>query len=100
MKMPTIVPTFSTGCSVREQALKIGEEQNEVFSACENYEAFDGDAEVIRIIDECCDVIQAACNLVAMLGVDDLTAAMGACMRRNRARGRFEAMPCGEEQQG
>lgn len=100
MKMPQTIPTFESAHTLKEQVLKIGEEQNEVFSAYENYIISMRDGELIRIVDECCDVIQATCNLVAMLGVDDLTAAMGACMRRNRDRGRFEAMPCGEEQQG
>lgn len=89
MKMPQIVPTFESATSLKEQVLKIGEEQNEVFSAYENYKAFDGDAELFRIVDECCDVIQAACNLVAMLGIDDLSEPMRACVRRNRDRGRL-----------
>lgn len=89
MKMPQIIPTFEAAGSLKEQVLKIGEEQNEVFSAYENYAAFDGDAELFRIVDECCDVIQATCNLVAMLGIDDLTVPMRACVRRNRERGRL-----------
>lgn len=89
MKMPQIIPTFEEAGSLKEQVLKIGEEQNEVFSAYENYIISMRDGELIRIVDECCDVIQATCNLVAMLGVDDLTEAMGACMRRNKARGRL-----------
>lgn len=89
MKMPQIVPTFELAHTLKEQVLKIGEEQNEVFSAYENYVVFDGDAELIRIVDECCDVIQATCNLLAMLGIDDLSEPMRACARRNKARGRF-----------
>ena len=42
-----------------------------------------------RAVDECCDVIQATCNLIAALGVTDLTDAMAACERRNRERGRY-----------
>lgn len=41
------------------------------------------------MVDECCDVIQATCNLLAALGVDDLTEAMAACERRNKERGRY-----------
>ena len=41
------------------------------------------------LVDECCDVIQATCNLLAALGVTDLTEAMAACERRNRERGRY-----------
>ena len=44
----------------------------------------------ISIVDECCDVIQATCNLLAALGVTDLTEAMAACERRNEERGRYE----------
>lgn len=100
MKMPQTIPTLESAHALKEQVPKIGEEQNEAFSACEGCIISMRDGEPIRIVDECCDVIQATCDLLAMLGVDDLTAAMGACMRGNRARGRFEAMPCGEEQQG
>lgn len=89
MKMPQIVPTFEAAGSLKEQVLKIGEEQNEVFSAYENYAAFDGDGELWRIVSECCDVIQATCNLLAMLGIDDLTLPMRECIRRNRERGRL-----------
>ena len=41
------------------------------------------------IVDECCDVIQATCNLLAALGVTDLTEAMADCERRNEERGRY-----------
>ena len=41
------------------------------------------------LVDECCDVIQATCNLLAALGVTDLTEAMAACERRNEVRGRY-----------
>ena len=41
------------------------------------------------IVEECCDVITATCNLLAALGVTDLTEAMAACERRNRERGRY-----------
>lgn len=42
------------------------------------------------IVDECCDVIMATCNLLAALGVTDLTEAMAACEERNKERGRYE----------
>ena len=42
-----------------------------------------------RLVDECCDAIMATCNLLAALGVTDLTDAMAACERRNRERGRY-----------
>ncbi len=41
------------------------------------------------LLDECADVIQATCNLLAALGVDDLAPAMERCRARNAARGRM-----------
>lgn len=41
------------------------------------------------LVDECCDVIQATCNLLAALGVDDAAPAMERCRARNAARGRM-----------
>lgn len=42
-----------------------------------------------RLVDECCDVIQAAVNLCAAVGVTDLTVPMYRCECRNRERGRL-----------
>lgn len=42
-----------------------------------------------RLLDSCADVIQATCNLVAALGVEDFRPYMKACERRNRERGRI-----------
>ena len=36
-----------------------------------------------------CDVVQATCNLLALLGVDDLSPHMAACLERQRERGRL-----------
>ena len=41
------------------------------------------------LLDECADVIQAACNLAASLGVRDMTDRMHACKLRNERRGRM-----------
>lgn len=41
------------------------------------------------LIDECADVIQATCNLLVVLGVDDLAPEMERCCARNAARGRM-----------
>lgn len=46
------------------------------------------------LVDECCDVIQAVCNLLAAMGVDDLTREMEKCRSRNEARGRFDEGRC------
>lgn len=48
-----------------------------------------GPGDVRGLVDECCDVIQATCDLLAAFGVHDLTAAMARCEDRNRARGRI-----------
>ena len=42
-----------------------------------------------KLVDECADVLQATCNLLAALGVDDMRAAMQACRARNVERGRL-----------
>lgn len=63
-------------------------------SCIDGYPAFDAYGsgychEHDDLVDECCDVIQATCNLLYALGVTDLTDAMAACERRNRERGRI-----------
>ena len=82
----------------KEQVVKIAEESCEVYSAWENLSALDGEypnghdiREPLRqrVVDECCDEIQAVCNLLASLGVTDLTEAMAACRKRNADRGRI-----------
>ena len=98
------VSTFPHPRADKAQVLKIGEECMEVFSAwegwqyCLNADSSDCkewacDRSCIfrkRIVDECADVIQATCNLLAALGVDDMHKEMKACERMNRARGRYE----------
>ena len=82
----------------KAHVMKIAEETCEVYSAWERllgHRVCDGDGSVLercartKLVDECCDVIQATCNLLAALGVDDLTEAMAACERRNAERGRY-----------
>lgn len=85
------------------QALKPLEEAAEVFAA---WQACANDCEspmcrechnarrglcgtYISLVDECCDVIMATCNLLAALGVDDLTEAMAELERKNERRGRY-----------
>lgn len=81
------VLTWDTGLTPREQAVKVSEEVMEVFSAIEG--APDHGEPDTRVVDECCDVITATCNLLSMLGVTDLSYHMERCERRNRARGRL-----------
>lgn len=73
----------------KAHVMKVAEESLEVFSAWENFRDDASDVKRSAVVDECCDVIQATCNLLAALGVDDLTEAMAACERRNRERGRY-----------
>lgn len=84
----------------KAQALKPLEEAAEVFGAWQEYdrtkdwdEDFDKYLEnndaVISLVDECCDVIQSVCNLLAAFGVYDLTEPMRRCRERNAARGRI-----------
>ena len=89
------VQTFKDVSPDKAQALKPLEEAAEVFGAWqawrENGPTLDN-AEaglVDRIVDECCDVITAACNLLASLGVTDLRDAMKRCEERQRERGRL-----------
>ena len=86
------VTTWETGLTPREQAMKIGEEAMEVFSACEQagvdvHGRIDGAS---KILVECADVVQAVCNLVQMVGgAPYFREHMRACERRNRERGRL-----------
>lgn len=77
----------------KAQVVKIAEEACEVYSAWEdwwNEQPGDDVNELTeQLVDECTDVIQAVCNLLASLGVTDLTEAMAACRKRNADRGRI-----------
>lgn len=100
--MVTIPPvrTFAGVEADKAHALKPLEEAAEVFAAWQDHErtkswGYDWDEylahndAIISLVDECCDVITATCNLLAALGVTDLTEAMAACERRNRERERY-----------
>ena len=103
------IDTFPNPKADKAQVLKIGEECMEVFSAWETVNGCvlredgqclsqynDGECNsnancipIHALVDECADVIQATCNLLAALGVDDMRAAMQACRARNVERGRL-----------
>lgn len=93
------VKTFSEVKPDKAQVLKIAEEVCEVYSAWEDCdeEALDGAcwhggdtlAKRSALIDECCDVITATCNLLSALGVRNLAFYMLKCEERNRKRGRL-----------
>lgn len=77
------VTTWDTGCDIWKQAAKVTEEAIEVWLAVERDEGRG------RVIEECADVIQSVCNLLAILGIDDCTPHMDACKKRNEERGRL-----------
>lgn len=91
------VRTFAHVEASKAQALKPLEEAAEVFAAWQTWDEAVRHGDDLHcnylkkcLVDECCDVIQATCNLLAALGVDDLAEAMAACEERNRERGRYE----------
>ena len=80
----------------KAQALKVLEEAAEVVEAYKGWSAmrlsqFPDHSRMWldRLLDECADVIQATCNLMAAVGVDDAGRAMARCEARNRKRGRI-----------
>lgn len=77
------VTTWGTGCDLEHQSKKVMEEAAEVWWSIARLEGGQ------RTIEECCDVVQATCNLLALLGVDDLSPHMAACLERQRERGRL-----------
>lgn len=93
------VETFRDVRPNKEQALKVVEEAAEVFSAWERQSrevqrALTTGADIdpttkAEVLDECADVIQATCNLIAAFSVEDFTGAMRECTERNRRRGRM-----------
>ena len=85
------VATFPGAKPDKAQALKVLEEAAEVFGAWQEADGYDfADFLVEPVLDECADVIQATCNLVAALGATDLAPYMEECWMRNEERGRFD----------
>lgn len=84
------VSTFEEVRADKAQALKVIEEAAEVFGAWQLY----NDSEFLRgemayaIKKECADVIQATCNLLAAIGVEDFRGFMEDCKLDNEHRGR------------
>lgn len=88
------VQSFADVRPDKAQALKVLEEAAEVFGAWQLWDDLDPGEKrdgfnVVCLMSECADVIQATCNLVAACGVTDFTAFMEACRRRNVERGRM-----------
>ncbi len=94
------VETFPDAKPDKAQVLKVLEECAEVFSAWEDLNAWRREADegiathIVgwrrnNLIYECADLIQATCNLLAGISVDDMTEAMERCRIRNVERGRM-----------
>ena len=88
------VETFTDVKPDKAQALKVLEESAEVFGAWQDWHLRDPETFLYAqkrraLFDECADVIQATCNLLAALEMDDFTEVMKQCKRRNEKRGRL-----------
>lgn len=84
------VETFPNVEPNKAQALKVLEESAEVFGAWQIWNDDNSSHfERMAIVEECADVIQAVCNLLAGLGVRDMRDAMERCEERNVKRGRM-----------
>lgn len=85
------VATFPGAKADKAQALKVLEEAAEVFGAWQVYDDSDIYGLLTDVVlDECADVIQVTCNLVAALGVTDFAPNMEECRELNEERGRFD----------
>lgn len=91
------VSVIRDGGSTKERARKLVEEAAEAFSSWERFDRADAvddlaaiDAAEREIIEECADVITAACGLVWSIycGDTSLIPEMEKCKRRNEERGR------------
>lgn len=82
------VKPFDMGTD-KEAALKPLEEAAEAFGAWQTADRHGGG--VADVVYECCDVIQAACNLMWRVGAtqEDVDIAIGAVTESNRSRGRY-----------
>lgn len=96
------IKTFPNVEPNKEQALKVVEEAAEVFGAwqnwnkvCNNKGYFESHSygtcpEYRDLLDECADVIQATCNLLASLDINKFEYVMDECYARNEKRGRYD----------
>ena len=88
------VQTFADVKPDKAQALKVLEEAAEIFGAWQLWDGLEQDEKgdgfnVICLMNECADVIQATCNLLAAYKITDFTAYMESCRKRNVERGRM-----------
>lgn len=85
------VATFPGAKADKAQVLKVLEEAAEVFGAWQEADDYGfADFLVEPVLDECADVIQATCNLIAALGTTSFVSWMDDCRERNEERGRFD----------
>lgn len=89
------VSVIRDGGSPKERARKLVEEAAEAFSAWERFDRAEDDLAAIdaaerEIMEECADVITAACGLLwSIYGENtDITFGIEKCKRRNEERGR------------
>lgn len=82
------VTTWYTGCSGKEQAVKVLEEAAEMFAAWESAHVNLNTRMITHLEDEIADVITAACNLAYKYDLD-ISEAMKRCVERNHERGRY-----------
>ena len=82
------VSTFAMPLADKEQATKVLEEAAEVYA---EWQAYDRGEQVdpFNLQCECADLIQATCNLLAGIGVNDFTGFIAECKIRNEYRGRM-----------
>lgn len=93
------VRLFDTLCRDKSQAMQVLEGAAEVFGAWQELEGINFETRpsdyydaYARMVDECADVVQEICNLVAAYEVNgclDFALAMKRCEWRNLARGRI-----------
>ncbi|WP_281623870.1 hypothetical protein [Senegalimassilia anaerobia] len=84
------VATFPGAKADKAQALKVLEEAAEVFGAWQVFDDYEPPSFFAgAVLDECADVIQATCNLLAALGMTDFEPYMEDCHKRNEERGRL-----------
>ena len=89
------VRTFDGAEPTKAQALKVLEEGAEVYGAWQEWDrATKGNRAHMNkrhdeLLDECADVMQATCNMLSALGVEDASMLMLRCRRRNEERGRY-----------
>ena len=84
------IDTFPDAKPSKEQAVKILEEASEVFGAWQQWHLEQHSAELEHLLHECADLFQATANMLAGLGVVDMTAYIEECRKRNEIRGRYK----------